>query len=239
MNTDDKKLYFNISSAFLIKGIALLISFLSLPAYIKFFNNEIGLGLWFTVLSILNWVLTFDFGVGNGLRNKIIKPLQDKEFKSVKEYISSTYIIIGIITIILSTILLITTFFIDWNYFLNISLNDLSRNILVQIMLINLSTILLQFFLRVINSILYALHKSSINDFLALATSLIQYIFVIFYSSSGNSMESNLFLLSFVHMISVVFPLVLITLFTFMKDLKYSKPNIKFYNKKCSKGSTI
>lgn len=235
MNTDDKKLYFNIGSAFVIKGIALLISFLSLPAYIKYFNNEIGLGLWFTILSILNWVLTFDFGIGNGLRNKIIKPLKDKDYKSVKEYISSTYIIIGILTLILTLVLFTISYFVDWNFFFNIDSLLIPTNTIFLIVAINLLTILLQFFLRTINSILYALHKSSINDFLALITSLIQYLFLILYWANITDIETNLFILSFVHMISVILPLVLITIIVFTKDLKYAKPRVSSFSKSIAK----
>ena len=91
----DKEVMKNITGGIILKGLGLIISFASMPVYIKFFNNDEVLGLWFTILSILTWVLTFDFGIGNGLRNHLVKPIEDKDTRSIKEYISSAYITLG------------------------------------------------------------------------------------------------------------------------------------------------
>ena len=47
----------NTIGAFAIKGVALVISFLTTPAFIKYFNNNIILGVWYTLFSVLIWFL--------------------------------------------------------------------------------------------------------------------------------------------------------------------------------------
>lgn len=229
LGKDDKRLMFNIGSAFFIKGLALLISFISLPAYIKYFDNDMILGLWFTILSVLTWVLTFDFGIGNGLRNRIVKPLQENNSKEIKEYISSSYYILLILTIIITILIMPLVIVLDWNKIFNISETIINNDLLLKVVSINIFAILLQFFLRLINSIIYALNKSAINNFLALLTASMQLLFVLIYK--GDSTASNLIVLSIVHLLSVILPLIFITIYIFMKDLKGMGPNFKYYNK--------
>ena len=50
LSDNDKIIYKNIIGAFLVKGGALFVSLFTLPAYIKFFNNDEVLGLWYTIL---------------------------------------------------------------------------------------------------------------------------------------------------------------------------------------------
>ena len=55
-----------------VKGGSLLIAFFTTPAYMHFFNNDEVLGVWFTLLSVLAWILNCDMGIGNGLRLSLI-----------------------------------------------------------------------------------------------------------------------------------------------------------------------
>lgn len=226
---DDKRLFMNIGSAFIIKGLALMVSFVSLPAYMKYFDNDMILGLWFTILSILTWVLTFDFGIGNGLRNNIVEPLQKNDNKEVIEYISSSYIVLGILTILITIIIIPAIFLLDWNKVFNISDSIISNDLLIKVVAINITTILLQFFLRIINSLIYAINKSAINNFIALLTAVSQLLFVLLYK--GSNTTHNLIVLSIVHLICVVSPLIIITAIIFAKDLKGFGPSVKYYNK--------
>ena len=70
----------NIIGSFGLKFFGMLTSLLTLPAYLNYFQDKSILGSWFAILSILNWVLTFDLGVGNGMRNYIVKSLEKNDF---------------------------------------------------------------------------------------------------------------------------------------------------------------
>ena len=75
ISKNDKIIYKNVLGALLVKGGALIVNLFTLPAYIKYFNQNEVLGVWYTVLSLLNWILTFDLGIGNGLRNHLTEAL--------------------------------------------------------------------------------------------------------------------------------------------------------------------
>ena len=133
----NKELFWNIIGSFGVKGIAIVVNILSLPAYLAYFPDQKILGVWFTIISILNWVLTFDLGIGNGLRNLIVSPLSNNDYNKVKEYISTAYVTIGVICLSIGIFFYFMIKFLNWNDILNISSNLItSKTLITSILLI-------------------------------------------------------------------------------------------------------
>ena len=86
-------LFRNIGGTFAIKGASVVVQLLSVPAYISYFGDDGLLGVWYTLIAALNWILIFDFGVGNGLRNNLSKALAAKDFENAKRLVSTAYIV--------------------------------------------------------------------------------------------------------------------------------------------------
>lgn len=229
----DKQIAANMFGALVIKGGALFISLFTMPAYIRYFDNQIALGLWFTVLSVMSWILSFDFGIGNGLRNKLVESLVNKDKKEAKEYISSAYVIIGGIVILAIFFGITLSGYIDWNKVFNISKNVVSAKTMLFTIRCVFAGVMLQFLLRLISSILYAMQKSALNNLLSLITSVLQLIFVLLASSYD--VETNLKMLSLVYIACVNIPLFVATIVVFQTGLKSCAPNIRFFDKGKSK----
>lgn len=66
-------------------------------------------GVWSTLLSIVSWIVLFDIGIGNGLRNKISESLAQNNKQEAHNYISTAYTIIGSISVILILIFLLAS----------------------------------------------------------------------------------------------------------------------------------
>ncbi|MCH7398342.1 hypothetical protein MM236_10095 [Belliella sp. DSM 107340] len=226
------ELFWNIIGSIGIKGLAMIINILSLPAYMNFFSEYEVLGVWFTIISVLNWILTFDLGVGNGLRNLIVKPLGIKDFITVKQYISTSYITIGIIAFLLSVFFVIFNNFINWNKILNIDNGLLSNETLIVSISIIFLAVTLQLFLRLIISILYALQKTAIANFISLFSNFSILICLIFFKKS--SISESLIFISYIYFLAINIPLLVATIFVFSTYLKNSRPNIRFYRKEFS-----
>lgn len=232
-NENNKQISINILMTFLIKGLSMIISFLSLPIYIRFFNDDSVLGLWYTILSVLIWFLTFDLGLGNGLRNKLVVSFSKNDMKDAKELVSSTYVSVSKIALIFVAIFIPTIFIINWNQVFKVEESLVSLNALKITLTIVFITIVSQFILRIINFILYAYQKSAVNNFLALITSVFQVIIVIFIPSKTN--DINLVNLSIIYLASIVLPLLIATIIFFLKSGKEIKPKLKYNNNKKSK----
>ena len=88
---------------------------------------------------------------------------------------------------------------------------------------------MLQFFLRLISSVLYALQKSSTNNLIALITSLSQLIFALVAPS--RSASENLVMFAIAYVVCVNVPLIVATVIVFAKEIPECTPSIKFVKK--------
>ena len=234
---DQRNLYINILLAFVIKGVSLIISVFSMPLYMRYFSNESVLGVWYTILSVLTWITVCDLGLGRGLRNRLTEAISNKDDTAKKEYISSTYILLTLIIVPVSIIICVLFCFIDLNFVFKIETNLISVNNLRISIIILFLGVAINFVLKSVNSIIYAIQKSSINNFLSLITSVIPLVFILLYNSSGN-IEIDFITLSVVHVLAINLPLLIATFFVFYeKQLKGCFPSIKYYNKKIAKDS--
>lgn len=230
LSDNNKIVVSNVAGAFVVKGFALFVTLYTLPAYIAFFNNSEVLGLWFTILSLLNWILNFDLGIGNGLRNKLATALTHKDNNLIRHYISSAYFSVGMIVILISCAFPLLLYNANLNESLNISQSILSPHALNISIIIVLIGVMLQFWFRLISSVLYALQKSSINNFLVLCTNILILLYAKFAPSGSN--DSNVIAMSIVHGVAVLLPLLIASLWVFGGTLKFAIPRWKFVTQK-------
>lgn len=228
LSENDKIVYKNAVEAFAIKGFALVVSLFTMPVYMRYFSDNEILGVWFTVLSVLAWILNFDLGIGNGLRNKLSMALAKNDIKAAKEYISSAYWMIGMIVLLLWLVGSILIPLCSWNSFFNISIEVISPEDLSQVVQYAFLGIMLQFFLRLISSIIYALQKSAINNMLALITSVSQLIFALI--APCQTPVDNLKMFSIAYIFCVNVPLFIATIWVFQKWLYRCIPSVHFFS---------
>lgn len=226
LSENDKIIYTNVIGAFVVKGIALFVTLYTLPAYIAFFNNSEVLGLWFTILSLLTWILNFDLGIGNGLRNYLSASLVHGDYIECKRYISSAYFSIGAIVLTISIVFLVVSDNLNFNFLLNIDEALVSSNALYVSVVIVFVGVMLQFWLKLINSILYAMQKSSVNNFLMLCTNVLILLYVKFAPSYSN--DENIVAMAIVHTLAVLLPLLIATICVFAGKLRTAIPSPKY-----------
>lgn len=230
---DERNLIINIMLAFFVKGASLLVSMVSLPLYIKFFNDDATLGVWYTLLSVVSWINVCDLGLGSGLRNRLTEALARGSEEDAKKYTSSTYV--AMTFIILPIILLATVafLFVDFNLLLNIDVSVVDATSLRTSIIILFVGVCISFVLKGIYSVIYAIQKSSITNILTLISSILPLIFVLIYK--GDNVADNLVILSIVHVIAINLPLIAATVVIFTrKKFSFMAPSIKHCEKKCA-----
>lgn len=211
---------------FLIRGIGIAISFLYVPLLLHALDTT-EYGIWLTLTSLVSWIVMFDIGLGNGLRNKLGEALAKQDFTLGKELISTAYACILPAVIIISLIFVFVYRFIPWTEVLNTG--DVAIPHLNSLVLIVFLAFCGQFALGLINSILFALQLPALSSGLLVTGQLLSYLAVLLLVKFLGI--NSLFILGSV--ISIIPPMVLLTgsIVVFSTKYRYLRPSIKLYNK--------
>ena len=108
----------------------MFIGLFTTPAYIRYFHNNEIMGVWFTILSVLAWILNCDMGIGNGLRNKLVGAMESSDPEDGKKYVSSAYIFSFAVAAIIIAVVVILSGIVNWNTIFNINVEILDKEIL-------------------------------------------------------------------------------------------------------------
>lgn len=219
----------NVAGSFLIKGGSLIVTMLIVPAYFRYFEDKVVLGVWYTGVSIINWMLNFDLGIGNGLRNYMVGPLVKGDIPNTRKYISSAYVMSFLVSILALLAAFIAVPRLNWNAIFNVPDELISGSILVEMVLIIFVGIALQLFLKLISSILYAMQKAALPNALGLLSSFMILAYVLF--AKTDDLRTNILSLAWMNVIAVNLPLLIASLVVFATKLKSCIPSFRFFDK--------
>jgi len=209
----------------IFKGGNILLSFLLIPVTINFVNPS-QYGVWLTLSSIISWMSIFDVGLGNGLRNKLTESLARKDVRGAKEYVSTTYFALTLLSFIIFIIGIISCIFVDWNSLLK--LNDQSNNLLIVVIYLILG-FCLRFVFQTISVVLFSFQKPQISEIILFFGNLISLSLIYFFKFF---FEAKLLFLVF----ALSYPPILVMIIgsiIFFRNTKYrfAAPDIKFFRK--------
>lgn len=215
----------NIVGSFSLKIIDVLVDFLFVPLSLAYLTQT-DYGIWLTINSMVNWLNFFDIGISHGYRNKLAEAINDKNYLLAKIYTSTSYGIIGFISLIISIIGIIIIPFIDWSYILNV--NDNYSDVLILVMYTVVVTFALRLTLKIITTVVLAnqmpFWNNLINTIIKI-TAFIGIAVLVFYT------KGDLLLYA---MIYSILPLIvlLISSFLFFKKKYYAyRPSFEYFDK--------
>lgn len=230
---DTRTVLLNMAGAFGVKGLAMVVQLLTVPAFISYFDNNAYLGVWYTIWSVVMWFMTFDFGIANGIRNRLVRHIIDKNHEGTRSIISSGLMmsILASLTIGLAAVPLILA--ADWNSIFSISREMVAPEVLRESMLWLLATILLRLVLVAVNAIFYALQLSSVNNLLTLLSSTLIYIFILCFRF--DTPEQALRGVAVANAVLFNLPVAVAGVIVFARRLRYSRPRWSAVNRKAAK----
>ena len=118
-STRSKEAIRNIFISFTAKGISILSNLLIVPLTINYVNPT-RYGIWLTLSSIISWIAFFDFGLGNGFRNRFAEAKAKGDMLLARKYLSTTYVTISIIVSILFVVIFVLNKLVNWSAILHV-----------------------------------------------------------------------------------------------------------------------
>ncbi|WP_416327621.1 lipopolysaccharide biosynthesis protein [[Eubacterium] hominis] len=233
----DSTLFRNIFGSFTVKGLSIILNFLTMPAYLSYFEDKSILGLWLAIIGVLTWIVNFDLGIGNGLRNKLVKYLDENNMKKAKEYISSAYMMLSFISLIIAFFGYFLIQNMDWNNLFNISSETVSREMLSLVISFTFVGLLLYFVLKLISSILLSMEKVALVNFLQLLTNACNLVYILIIKEENPQIALRN--LSFFYIISLNLPYLITTVVLFFGKLRKCRPSIFYGNRKIAMNITF
>lgn len=224
------KYLLNTGFNFIFRLINMTITYITIPLTLKYLSDE-RYGVWQTILTIISWAALSNFGIGNGLRNKVTEAITSRDNKKLKGYISSAYIYISAISGIILLVGIFAVFFINTDViFKN---NTIARNEILISFVIVIINFCINFILGISSSIAFGIHKSSLVNLFQAITSLLTLLgLIILNKFTSASLISIAFLYLMANSISnIIFTIVIVS------DRKL-RPSIKCYDKKIGRDLT-
>ncbi|KAA6303768.1 MAG: hypothetical protein EZS26_000319 [Candidatus Ordinivivax streblomastigis] len=214
----------NILESFGIKGISIFISLLLVPLTINYVNPT-QYGIWLTLSSIVGWFSFFDIGFGNGLRNRFAEAKANGDYTKAKAYVSTTYICLSVIFVIVWVLFFCINFFIDWSNILNAP-EQMTKELSL-IVIIVFSFFCLQIVLKTINTLLIADQKPAKSAFFDMLGQLLSLsiIFVLTKTTNG-----SLLYLAFALGFSPILVMTISSFWFYRGEYMPYKPSISLFN---------
>ena len=147
----------NILFGITFKGISIFLNFLVVPILILFLG-KIEYGVWITIFSMVNWISTFDLGIGQGLRNKLAEALSVNDNLKASQIISTSYLFISIFSIIILLVGIGFIYFVNFQNLLNYK--GKSSSYLHNFVFLSLFFTIINFTLSLYKKLYLAVHKS-------------------------------------------------------------------------------
>lgn len=167
--------------SFIAKVLTVLAGLVTMPIVYNALDKY-QFGVYATLTSIISWIDMFDFGITQGLRNRLTEARADGDIKKARSYISTSYIILFFISLVLFVIYCCFYKFINWQAILNAA--DLDRGLLDSMAFIVFTSFLIRLAASVINKIYYAFQKAYMVDITQLIGKIVYLVILIGLSNT-------------------------------------------------------
>jgi len=223
-----QKIQTDILWLFGAKGTLLLANFVVISITLDLLSTKIY-GVWITLYTTISWLSFFDLGLGNGMRNLFAVNRAIGNQEKNKQLVSTSYIIVLGIALILLIVGLPFVYYADIAQFFNIS--DIAIPDLRCVLSLLVVVTSLQLITKLINSIFLADQKPALSSLID-CSGVVCSLFLLFILK--DRLAGSLFNLALIITLPTFIISFIVTLFAFNKNYRKLKPSLKCFNLKIS-----
>ena len=222
----------HILLALIFKGLGILLGFIYYSLSLDFLGKEL-FGVLLVVLSVVDWFIELDIGIGNGLRNKLGESAADKDDDKAKGYVSTAYFLLSGIALGMLIIFLSLCYFLPWSNLLKIEPGIVSNQEIAFLAMILFFMVSVRFVTSLIYQIFFALQRSAMVDLFTLIAKAITFVLILLTIYFAN--RSILFF-GLIRTVAFAFVPLIIGIIYFRKSFKAFRPSYKFVRRDLFKG---
>jgi len=205
--------------SFILKFFSMGLGFLVIPKTLDILGND-QYGIWLTILSIVSWIVSFDVGIGNGLRNKLAESLAINDYELSCKYISTGYFALALIGFFIVLVVSILIPFVNWSQVFNTNIID---NVILQKTMFAISiAVILNFVVSIVDQVMNAFQLSAFTNITSILHSGCFIIILTFFK-----IDHDLFSITKLYSICLLFSSLLVT-FVFYSLKREYFPKIKW-----------
>ena len=227
LNDRGGRLKINIFAGFALKGGSMLLSFIFVPLVLSYLTSY-KYGIWLTINSVISWFSMMDVGLAGGLRLKLQDSLTNKDWDTSRKYISSTYTMLFIISLISILVFVSVVMFSNLNFASFFKVDSNYNDELRTVLIITIVCFFLRFALQPISVILQADQmdfKQSIMLFMEQVWNLVGILLISRFTKESLLYASAVF--SFTPLLN----LTLFSVYFYLTRYKHVRPQLFYLNK--------
>jgi len=210
----------------LTKAVNISVNLALVPLLLSFLGVE-KYGVWITIYSVVSWMNMFDLGLGNGLRLELTKAFSKKRNKEIKKLISTAYLIIGSVSLVLTILFLATNYHSDLGLLLRVSdASSIDTSKSIVFLVISFVAILTLKLIGVIYSSLQLVYIDSLVNVLSQIVFLCLLLFFVYFEAS-----SLLFNVALISTIPLILIYIFLSLNFFIRKVPSLKVSLSSYSK--------
>lgn len=161
----DRSVLLNVLFSFSYKGVSVLLALAIVPLSINYLDTE-RYGVWITLSSILSWINLMDIGLGNGLRNKLVKALTSNDHACGRRLVSTTYaLVIGIVVLVMVVVGFVLP---QLNFQAVFNIRTISQAELLASVVVSFVAFCLLFAMKPLTAVIMATQRASFDNLILL-----------------------------------------------------------------------
>ncbi len=219
-----RKVFINVMGSFMVKVVSMAVTLTLVPVSLRYTNPE-TYGVWLTLSSVITWFNLLDFGLSNGLTNKLASSFALGESDKARQYLSSTYAFLIGITIVCCIVFFPFSRVIDWTAVFNAKINSEELRMAVEITFVGFC---LTFVLKPINELLKAKQKHFILSIIQVSGNIAALLCIVMF---GDRFTSEFLFLCVALSLSYPLALLIASLWFFAKPYRDLTPRPAFVKK--------
>lgn len=157
-------------------------SFILIPLTIGLLDKY-EYGVWVTLSTLVLWAYVFDFGLGDGLRNRLAEALATENRRKAREYVSTAYALVAVAAAALLGVFLALSYAVDWYGLLQI--DHMRVNNLPQLLRIVMGFFCFTFVGKLCKNVCQGLQLSSVSDMMLFGSNLLSLLAILALRERG------------------------------------------------------